>query len=131
MSMKLQCTILMPDRILYEGDVHFAVVQAYDGETGFLYNHAPFVSELGTGEVRLRIGELTEFFMIEGGFVEINDNKLVILAENAYTKADLIKDEIEREMAAVQAKEPKDYKEGLLVRLELTKLKARLKVASR
>jgi len=71
MSMKLQCTILTPDRILYEGDVHFAVVQAYDGEAGFLYNHAPLVSELGIGEVRLRTGELTEFFTVEGGFVEI------------------------------------------------------------
>ncbi|MGV7928964.1 MAG: ATP synthase F1 subunit epsilon [Spirochaetota bacterium] len=131
MSMKLQCTILTPDRILYEGDVHFAVVQAYDGEAGFLYNHAPLVSELGIGEVRLRTGELTEFFTVEGGFVEINDNKLVILAEDAYAKADLVKDEIEKELAAVRAKEPKGYEERLVVSIELTKLKARLKVASR
>ncbi|HNU90598.1 MAG TPA: ATP synthase F1 subunit epsilon [Spirochaetota bacterium] len=131
MSMKLQCTILTPDRILYEGDVHFAVVQAYDGEAGFLYNHAPLVSELGIGEVRLRTGELTEYFTIEGGFVEINDNKLVILAEDAYAKADLVKDKIEKELAVVQAKEPKGYEERLQVSIELTKLKARLKVASR
>lgn len=131
MSMKLQCTILTPDRILYEGDVHFAVVQAYDGEAGFLYNHAPLVSELGIGEVRLRTGELTEYFTIEGGFVEINDNKLVILAEDAYAKADLVKDEIEKELAAVRAKEPKGYEERLQVSIEMTKLKARLKVASR
>ena len=131
MSMKLQCTILTPDRILYEGDVHFAVVQAYDGEAGFLYNHAPLVSELGIGEVRLRTGKLTEYFTIEGGFVEINDNKLVILAEDAYAKADLVKDEIEKELATVRAKEPKGYEERLQVSIEMTKLKARLKVASR
>jgi len=119
MSMKLQCTILTPDRILYEGDVHFAVVQAYDGEAGFLYNHAPLVSELGIGEVRLRTGELTEYFTIEGGFVEINDNKLVILAEDAYAKADLVKDKIEKELAVVQAKEPKGYEERLQVSIEL------------
>ncbi len=104
MSMKLQCTILTPDRILYEGDVHFAVVQAYDGEAGFLYNHAPLVSELGIGEVRLRTGELTEFFTVEGGFVEINDNKLVILAEDAYAMRS-VKDDIEKNCAV--SEEPK------------------------
>jgi len=40
MAMKLNCNVLTPERQIYEGQVDFAVVQAYDGEMGFLYNHA-------------------------------------------------------------------------------------------
>ena len=38
---------------------------------GFLYNHAPLISELGIGEIRLRDGKKTEYLVIEGGVVEI------------------------------------------------------------
>ena len=78
---KIKCSILTPDRYLFEGEVAFAVVQAYNGEMGFLVDHAPLISELGLGEIRLQDGKTTEYFVIEGGVVEIRDNKLIILTE--------------------------------------------------
>ena len=132
MELKLDCSILTPDKQLYEGQVHFAVVQAFDGEIGFLFNHAPFVSELGIGEVRLRTGDQTEYFVVEGGFVEIKENELVLLAESAFKKNELVKDSIERRMAEIsEGWEARPYAERMVLEVELKKMKARLKVVSR
>ncbi len=130
MPMKINCSILTPDRVLYEGQVHFAVVQAYDGEVGFLYNHAPFVSELGVGEIRLRTGDITEYLVVEGGFVEMRENHLTLLAENALKQADLVKSELEQAIATAQTHEPASQTERIKLQVELRKLKARLKVVS-
>lgn len=132
MELKLDCSILTPDKQLYEGQVHFAVVQAFDGEIGFLFNHAPFVSELGIGEVRLRTGDQTEYFVVEGGFVEIKENELVLLAESAFKKNELVKDSIEKRMAEIsEGWEARPYAERMVLEVELKKMKARLKVVSR
>lgn len=132
MELKLNCSVLTPDKQLYEGQVHFAVVQAFDGEIGFLFNHAPFVSELGIGEVRLRTGDQTEYFVVEGGFVEIKENDLVLLAESAFKKQELVKDSIEKRIAEItEGWEARPYVERMVLEVELKKMKARLKVASR
>ncbi len=129
---KIDCTILTPERILFEGQVGFAVVQAYNGEMGFLFNHSPLISELGVGEVRLRDEKSTNYFVIEGGAVEIRNNKLIILAENAYPKSELNIPEIEMKMKELSSKEVKTYSEEyFLVQAETYKMKMRLKVAKR
>jgi F-type H+-transporting ATPase subunit epsilon len=61
MNRKINCSILTPERTLYEGDVDMAVVQAHDGEMGFLGGHAPLISELGIGEIRLKNANSTEY----------------------------------------------------------------------
>jgi len=104
MTMKLNCSILTPERTLYEGQVEFAIVQAHDGEIGFLYNHAPLVSELGVGEVRLRTANTTDFFYVEGGFVEIKENDLILICEQAMRKDELVRSEIEYKINDYQAR---------------------------
>ena len=131
MAMKITCTVITPDRVLYQGDVDFAVVQAYDGERGFLYNHIPLVSQLGYGEVRLYTGDVIERLIVEGGIVEIRDNELIVLAEVAMLKKELSKDEIQKMLNDIISREkPEDFGERELIALEVRKLKARLKVAS-
>ena len=129
---KLSCTILTPEKVLYEGEVGFAVVQAYNGEMGFLFNHSPLISELGFGEVRLRDEKSTTYFMVEGGVVEIRDNKLIVLAENAVAKSELDVQEIEKRLKELEAKEFDRFsEERLLVQIETHKMKMRLKVAKK
>jgi len=132
---KIKCSILTPDRYLFEGEIAFGVVQAHNGELGFLVDHAPLISELGYGEVRLRDGKTTEYFVVEGGVVEIRDNKLIILAETAAKKEDLDKKELEESLKNLQEQKQKEMKAFSTdwIRLNDTekRLKARLKVASR
>ena len=132
MALKLNCNVLTPERQIYEGQIDFAVVQAYDGEMGFLYNHAPLISELGTGEIRLRTGDNTEYFYVDGGFVEIKNNSLIILAQEAATKQELKADVLEAKIKEISAlPRPEGYAERLTIDIELKKLKARLQIAKK
>jgi len=132
MALKLNCNVLTPERQIYEGQIDFAVVQAYDGEMGFLYNHAPLISELGTGEIRLRIGDNTEYFYVDGGFVEIKNNSLIILAQEAAIKQELKADVLEAKIKEISAlPRPEGYAERLTIDIELKKLKARLQIAKK
>ncbi|HOM86607.1 MAG TPA: ATP synthase F1 subunit epsilon [Spirochaetota bacterium] len=132
MALKLNCNVLTPERQIYEGQIDFAVVQAYDGEMGFLYNHAPLISELGTGEIRLRNGDATEYFYVDGGFVEIKNNSLIILAQEAAMKGELRADLLEAKIKEISAlPRPERYAERLTIDIELKKLKARLQIAKK
>ncbi|MBP8986442.1 MAG: ATP synthase F1 subunit epsilon [Spirochaetes bacterium] len=132
MALKLNCNVLTPERQIYEGQIDFAVVQAYDGEMGFLYNHAPLISELGTGEIRLRTGDNTEYFYVDGGFVEIKNNSLIILAQEAAIKQELKADVLEAKIKEISAlPRPEGYAERLTIDIELKKLKARLQIAKK
>jgi F-type H+-transporting ATPase subunit epsilon len=132
---KIKCSILTPDRYLYEGEIAFAVVQAYNGEMGFLVDHAPLISELGIGEVRLQDGKTTEYFVIENGVVEVRDNKLIILAEKASKKNELDKVELTarlKELVEQKEREIKSFTpEWVRFQDQVRRVKARLKVASR
>jgi len=131
MALKINCTVLTPDRVLYEGNVDFAVVQAYDGERGFLYNHIPLMSELGYGMVRLYTGDKVEYLQVEGGLVEIRNNELIVLAENALKKEEISADDLRKTLTDLTTGEkPTDPRERFLMQVEIDKLKSRLKVAS-
>ncbi len=134
MSRKLNCSILTPEKPLYEGEIDFAVVQAYNGEVGFLFNHAPLISQLGVGEVRLRTPQKTDYVYIENGIVEIKDNKLIIIAEHAKKKDQLDKNDLENQLKVLSTKliELKPFsEERMMIQADIKILKEKLKVACR
>ena len=118
--------------MLFTGDTEFAVVKAFDGEMGFLYNHAPLISELGIGEVTLRDKQSKHQFFIEGGLVEIHDNVMIILAESTVKKDELNSQELEEKLKALHQDPPHKYsKEWMTIQIEEQTIKAKLKVISR
>ncbi len=132
MERKINCNVFTPDGPVYKGEIDFAVVPALKGETGFLYNHAPLVAELGIGEVRLKKGQDADYLVVEGGFAEIYNNELSIFPVNAYKKADLFKTDIEKEIKRLtELKRPADYSEREKFKNEIERLKIKLKVANR
>ena len=134
MERVINCTILTPERLVYEGQVGFAVVQAHNGEMGFLYGHSPLISKLGIGEVRLNNPKSVDYLVIEGGVVEIKDNKLIVLAERAFKKEDLSAADLENKMKELDSKMstlPQFSEDKFELKLEKDKLKVRLKVAKR
>ena len=102
MSRKIVCNILTPEKLLYEGEVDHAVIQSFNGRMGFLYNHAPLISTLGVGSVRLDTTNSTEQLWVENGIVEVKNNKMIILAETAYKKDDIDKAKLEEELNEVK-----------------------------
>ena len=132
MERVLNCSILTPERLIYEGDVSFAVVAAHDGEMGFLYGHSPLISKLGVGEIRLNNTKSVDYLIVEGGVVEIKNNKLIILAEKAYKQSDLNTADLEAKMKDLDEKMnalPKFSDDKILLKFEKEQLKVRLKVS--
>lgn len=76
--------ILTPEKKLYSGDVYGVQLPGIDGLFEVLDRHAPLVSALGKGKMKiLKDRSNTESFMIQGGFVEVLNNKATVLVEGA------------------------------------------------
>jgi F-type H+-transporting ATPase subunit epsilon len=81
--MPLQLEIVTPEKLAYEGEVDSVQLPGSEGELGVLPHHAPLISTLGAGELRLRKGGEEEFFAIVGGFLQVLPDKVVVMAETA------------------------------------------------
>jgi len=95
--------ILTPDRRVLQAQADSVVVPAADGELGILSHHAPLVAELQPGQIRMRTGDNTQYFAVSGGFVEVKNNHVVVMAETAEMAHEI---DVERaRQAAERAKE--------------------------
>ncbi len=73
--------IITPDKKVFEGEVTGVKVPGSAGTFEMLNNHAPIVSTLARGEVRVNQKDGRKTFEIDGGLVEMRNNKVVILTE--------------------------------------------------
>jgi F-type H+-transporting ATPase subunit epsilon len=81
--MPLQLEIVTPEKLAYQDEVDSVQLPGSEGELGVLPHHAPLVSNLGAGELRLRKGAEEESFAIVGGFLQVLPDKVVVMAETA------------------------------------------------
>jgi F-type H+-transporting ATPase subunit epsilon len=81
--MPLQLEIVTPERQAWSGEVDAVFCPGIEGELGVLPHHAPLLSTLGIGELRIRTGDQEEYFAIAGGFVQVRPDKVVVMAELA------------------------------------------------
>ena len=87
--MPIQLEIVTPERLVYEDEVDSVNVPGIEGELGILPHHAPLLSILGFGELRIRKGGAEESFAIVGGFVQVSPDKVVVMAETADLAAEI------------------------------------------
>ena len=81
--MPLLLEIVTPERLAYSDTVDAVVLPGSEGELGVLPHHAPLVSMLGVGELRVRKDGTEESFAIIGGFLQVRPDKVVVMAETA------------------------------------------------
>ena len=79
----MKLSIISPDHILYTGEnVHLVQLPGIDGSFEVMNNHAPLISVLTKGKIKVvNKGSAPEFFDVEGGVIEVVDNSVLILAE--------------------------------------------------
>ncbi len=77
--------IITPDTKVYSGEVSSAVFPGANGSFGILNNHAPVISTLKNGKIKVveSANNKELFFNINGGVVEVLNNKIIVLAEKA------------------------------------------------
>ena len=78
----MKMEIITPDKKLFEGDASLVRVPGTNGSFEILKNHAPIISTLEPGQVKIKTSAGDEkFFDIGGGIIEVKNNKITILAE--------------------------------------------------
>lgn len=92
----------------YDGDVYEVTLPTLDGDIGVLQDHMPLVSVATTGAIAVRVNEkdsdtAREFFATNGGVIEVSDNTLRVLVDEADHAADI--DEAEAEAAHERARQ--------------------------
>jgi F-type H+-transporting ATPase subunit epsilon len=83
MADKLELEVVTPDRMVASETVDIVMAMGALGEFGILPSHVPFLTPLQPGELRFRKGGQLEYLAVTGGFAEVSNNKVTILAEAA------------------------------------------------
>jgi len=114
MEKNLHLEVVTPDRLVLSQQVDYVGAPGYEGEFGVLPNHVSFLSALQIGNLYYKTGGKTYYVFISGGFADVSNNKVTILAESAekaeeidIERARKAKDRAEQRMA--KAKDNQDY----------------------
>ena len=79
----LRLEIVTPDKVVLQADVDYVGAPGVDGEFGVLAGHIPLLAALSIGGMYYKQGTQTHWAFVSGGFAEVADNKVTILAEAA------------------------------------------------
>jgi F-type H+-transporting ATPase subunit epsilon len=131
--MALQLDVITPERRLLSEQVDSVTVPGLNGELGILPGHTPLISALQTGVLAYTQGGATRRLLVSGGFVEVNADRVSVLADlaefpeevNAQT-ARLEREEAERRLGAFNGS-PEEME---TVRTELARATTRLQLAA-
>jgi F-type H+-transporting ATPase subunit epsilon len=100
MTMTIHVDIVSAEAEIFSGLAELVVAPAIQGEVGILPRHAPFLTQLHEGEVRLKISPTQEeAFYISGGILEVQPHKVTVLSDTALRAHDI------DEAAALEAKQ--------------------------
>ena len=104
MSMTVHCDIVSSEQSLFSGLVELVVATGSQGELGITFGHAPLLTDLKPGPVRIvkQDGE-EEIYYLSGGFLEVQPNLISILSDTALRADDL------DEVAALEAKKQAEH----------------------
>jgi F-type H+-transporting ATPase subunit epsilon len=80
---QLFCRVITPEGVIYDGEADLVVARIADGDLGVLVDHAPLVSSVEAGEVRIKEGEEQHVYATSDGFFKVSENLVQVLVEEA------------------------------------------------
>lgn len=83
MASKFHLQIVTPDKTFFDDEVEGIVVRTVEGDTGILKDHIPMVTPLSIGRIQMNKDGETLFATIAGGFIEVDEDKTVIITDAA------------------------------------------------
>lgn len=87
--MTIRCEIVSQDRMVWEGDADIVIVPGVMGEMGILPEHAPLLSTLRYGILKVRHKNQEEIFTVAGGVIEVQPDVVTVLADSAENVAEI------------------------------------------
>jgi F-type H+-transporting ATPase subunit epsilon len=104
MAEPMQVELVSPERILFSGQAEMVICRTTDGDIAFLADHAPFIGALDIGAVKIKTVDAGDKnAAVHGGFVEVRDNRVIILSDLAE-----LADQIDVERARRQKEEAEE-----------------------
>lgn len=99
---KLLLEIVTPQGLVFSQEVDEVTASGTEGEFGILPGHVPFVTTLKIGMLTCKVGSAIKIFFVNWGYAEIEDDKVLILADSAERSEEI---DIERAKAAMKRAE--------------------------
>lgn len=87
--MNLLLEIITPEKVVYKDEVSEVVAPTVNGEIAILPNHVNLLTQVNPGELIIKKGSATQYLAITGGFLEVTNNKISILADYAIKAQDI------------------------------------------
>lgn len=132
MSEKLIFTLVSPERELFHGEVDQVVVPGSEGEFGVLPRHAPVMSTIRPGALRIFDEGSERRIFVNGGFADVTPEGLTVLAEDAVDLADVDATALEQDLRnaredvdAARDEDRKSLAQAKLARLEALRASVR------
>ncbi len=90
---QLYCRVITPERMIFDDQVDMVITRIADGQIGVLVDHAPTVSTVEIGDVRIQQGEERHVYATSDGFFKVSENLVQILVEEAVPAGEINTDE--------------------------------------
>ena len=127
----MQCILVTPEATLRDQEADFVALPLFDGEIGIAPGHSPMIGRLGYGEMRIRRGQETARFYVEGGFVQVLKDTVSVLSNRALPAEALDVAAVE-ELLHATLSQPAHTPESLVIRQRtVDQARAQLLVAGR
>jgi len=100
MAKTFNCSLVTPERLLFEKQVAYVDVPAFDGQIGLQCDHAPLLAKLGDGVLRVDYTDgKSDWYFVGGGFAQMKDNKLTLLTSDAIASDEVVKADAEKALS--------------------------------
>ncbi|MCE5359648.1 F0F1 ATP synthase subunit epsilon [Candidatus Igneacidithiobacillus taiwanensis] len=133
MAMQIDVRVVSAEGSVYEGQAEMVVAPGQMGELGILPRHAPLLTGLRPGELRIKNGAETEYLFVNGGILEIQPDCVTVLADSAERAADIdeAKARAAKDAAEARMANHTDAMDYAAAQAELLEQVARLKALQR
>jgi len=108
----LHVEVVTAEREIYNGEADMVVARGTEGVLGILPRHAALLTTLAIGEMRIKLGDAEEPLFVAGGFLEVRDNVVTVLADTAEHAEEI--DEARAEEARRRAQETFERRDSVL-----------------
>ena len=130
--MALHISIIAPDRTVWDSNAEEVILPSSTGQLGILRGHAPLLTALDIGVMRVRTDKEWTPIVLMGGFAEVENDELTILVNGAEEAASIDKDKAQKELeeATIRFNEAESSKDRIEATQNLRKARARAQASA-
>jgi F-type H+-transporting ATPase subunit epsilon len=130
--MALHISIIAPDRTVWDSNAEEVILPSSTGQLGILRGHAPLLTALDIGVMRVRTDKEWTPIVLMGGFAEVENDELTILVNGAEEAASIDKDKAQKELEemTIRFNEAESSKDRIEATQNLRKARARVQASS-